>query len=43
MLSVTNTTLDLLVLELILHAASFSLLLLCILTPVRAWSEYDIL
>ena len=43
MLAVTNTTLNLLVLELVFHASSLSLFLLCILAPVRARSEYDVL
>jgi len=43
MLSITNTTFDLLVLQLILHASSLSLLLLRIFSPVRAGSEYDVL
>jgi hypothetical protein len=43
MLAVTNSTLDLLILQFILHAADLSLLLLRILTPVRARSEYDVL
>ena len=43
MLAVTNTTFDFLVLELVLHASGLSLLLLRILTPVRARSKYDVL
>lgn len=43
MLPVTNTTLDLLVLELVLHAACLWLLLLGILAPVGAWAENDVL
>jgi hypothetical protein len=43
MLAVTNSTFDLLVLELVFHASGLRLLLLRILTPVRARSEDDIL
>ena len=42
MLSVTDTTFDFLILQLILHRASLALLLLRILLPVRAGSEYDV-
>lgn len=43
MLAVTDTALDLLVLQLVLHASGLSLLLLGIFAPVRARSEYDVL
>lgn len=43
MLSVTDTTFDLLVLQLLLHAPNFGFLLLSILSPVCARSEYDVL
>ena len=43
MLPITDTTLDLLVLQLILHTSSFSLLLLRVLAPVCARSEDDVL
>ena len=43
MLSGTDTALDLLILKLILHAASLWLLLLRILAPVDAWLEDDVL
>jgi len=43
MLAVTDTTLDLLILQLILHTSNIRLLLLCILAPVNARSEYDVL
>lgn len=42
MVPVTDTALDLLVLQLVLHASDFSLLLLSIFAPVRTRSEYDI-
>jgi len=43
MLSITDTALDFLVLQFVLHASSFSLLLLSILAPVCAWPENDVL
>ena len=43
MLAVTDTTLDFLVLQLVLHASGLSLLLLRILAPVAARSEDDVL
>ena len=43
MLSVTDTALNLLILQLVLHASSLGLLLLSILAPVCAWTENDIL
>lgn len=43
MLAVTDTALDLLVLQLVLHASGVGLLLLGVLAPVRAGSEYDVL
>lgn len=43
MLSVTDTTFDLLILQLVLHASSLSLLLLRIFSPVGAGSEYNVL
>jgi hypothetical protein len=43
MLPITDTTFDLLVLQLILHTSSLGLLLLGVLTPVCARSENDVL
>jgi hypothetical protein len=43
MLSGTDTALDLLVLELVLHAALLRLLLLRVLAPVDGWLEDDVL
>lgn len=43
MLPITDTTLDLLVLKLVLHAAGLWLLLLRILAPIAAWTEDDVL
>ena len=42
MFPVTDTALNLLVLQLILHASDLCLFLLRILAPVRTRSEYDI-
>jgi hypothetical protein len=43
MLSITDTTFDLFILQLVLHAAHLWFLLLRVFTPVRARSEDDIL
>lgn len=43
MLSVTDTTLDFLILELVFQVSDISLLFLGILLPVGARSEYDVL
>jgi hypothetical protein len=43
MLAVTDTALDLLVLQLLLQVSGLGLLLLRILAPVCAGSEYDVL
>ena len=43
MLPITNTTFDLLILQFILHASSFSLLLLRIFAPICAGSKYNVL
>ena len=43
MLAVTNTALNLLVLELLFQIARVGLLLLGVLTPIRTGPEYDVL
>lgn len=43
MLSVTDTALNLLILQFVLHASGFRLLFLCILAPVHARPKYNIL
>jgi hypothetical protein len=43
MFSATDSTLDLLIFELVLHASLIHLLFLCVGLPVDAWSEGDVL
>lgn len=43
MLSITDTTLDLLVLQFVLHVSGFGLFLFRILAPVRGGLEDDVL